>query len=110
MKIKETKTHFVAICTEDNEGGTIFKVGMSMGKMSKTTGGFAGATACLVELNKACKEHYFDKEEEKKQILVDKVIEEIKKDIACGDVTALDELLKFLPTERLKAYLPNMGE
>ena len=40
------------------------------------------------------------------QELVDKVIEEIKRDIENGDVTALDELLKFVPIEYLKGYLP----
>ena len=43
---------------------------------------------------------------EEKQRLVDAVIEEIKVDIANGDVTAIDELLMFLPVERLKGYLP----
>lgn len=43
---------------------------------------------------------------EEKQRLVDAVIEEIKVDIANGDVTAIDELLMFLPVERLKVYLP----
>jgi hypothetical protein len=42
----------------------------------------------------------------KKQQLIDLVIEEIKKDIASGDVTALDELLQFVPLPSLKAYLP----
>lgn len=40
------------------------------------------------------------------QTLVDKVIEQIKKDIAAGDVTVLDELLKFIPIEYLKGSLP----
>ena len=43
---------------------------------------------------------------EEKQRLVDAVLEEIKVDIANGDVTAIDELLMFLPIERLKGYLP----
>jgi hypothetical protein len=42
----------------------------------------------------------------KKQQLIDLVIEEIKKDIASGDVTALDELLSAVPEEYLKGYLP----
>lgn len=44
--------------------------------------------------------------EEEKQRLVDKVISVIKNDIADGDVEALDELLKFCPTENLFAFLP----
>lgn len=38
--------------------------------------------------------------------LIDRVIEKIKEDIADGDVTALDELLKFIPIENLIAFLP----
>ena len=41
-----------------------------------------------------------------KQETIDKVIEEIKRDIAVGDVEALDEMLSFLPIENLIAYLP----
>lgn len=43
--------------------------------------------------------------EEKKQRLIDRVIEQIKKDIADGDVEALDELLKFSPNKNLMAFL-----
>lgn len=38
--------------------------------------------------------------------LIDRVIEEIKMDIYSGDVTALDELLTFIPKENLIGYLP----
>jgi hypothetical protein len=38
--------------------------------------------------------------------LIDRVIEEIKMDINSGDVTALDELLTFIPKENLIGYLP----
>lgn len=41
-----------------------------------------------------------------KQPLVDECIEQIKSDIEEGDVTALDELLKRLPWEILKHFLP----
>ena len=40
------------------------------------------------------------------QALIDRVIEEIKNDIVNGDVTALDELLSFIPRENLIGYLP----
>ena len=43
--------------------------------------------------------------EAKKQILIDTVINEIKNDIASGDLTALDELLTFCPIENLVGYL-----
>lgn len=40
-----------------------------------------------------------------KQELIDRTLERIKKDIADGDLTAIDELLKFCPAENLKGYL-----
>ena len=40
------------------------------------------------------------------QPLVDKVIEDIRKQFNEGDVTVLDELLKFIPVEYLKGSLP----
>jgi hypothetical protein len=42
----------------------------------------------------------------KKQELIDLVIEQIKSDINSGDITALDELLSFLPKKYLSGYLP----
>ena len=41
-----------------------------------------------------------------KQEVIDKVIEQIKEDIANGDVEALDEMLKFMPIRYLEGYLP----
>jgi len=40
------------------------------------------------------------------QQLIDAVIENIKRDIRDGDLTAVDELLKFLPKKVLLGYLP----
>lgn len=40
------------------------------------------------------------------QALIDRVIEEIKNDILVGDLTAIDELLTFVPKENLIAFLP----
>lgn len=40
------------------------------------------------------------------QLLIDRVIEEISKDFAMGDLTALDELLSYIPKEKLIGYLP----
>lgn len=48
-----------------------------------------------------------EKQEEIKQELIDKCLTEIKNDVASGDVTAIDELLKFVPTKNLLAYLPS---
>lgn len=42
--------------------------------------------------------------------LIDKVLEQIKEDVINGDVTAIEELLKNVPIERLKSYLPEEGE
>lgn len=38
--------------------------------------------------------------------LIERVIELIKNDIECGDVTAINELLASIPTENLIQYLP----
>jgi hypothetical protein len=38
--------------------------------------------------------------------LIDRVIVEIQRDFAMGDLTALDELLSFIPRENLIGFLP----
>ena len=38
--------------------------------------------------------------------LIDRVIVQIKADIADGDLTALEELLALIPVENLHGYLP----
>lgn len=85
---------------------TITKI--MVGRIHITTGKFIGNTNSLVALNL----HFAKKNDEnadKKQVLIDKVIEHIKKDILDGDVEALDELLKAIPVENLKAYLPEIN-
>lgn len=42
----------------------------------------------------------------RKQELIDKCIEQIKKDVSEGDLTAIDELLRNLPNNYLEGYLP----
>ena len=42
--------------------------------------------------------------------LIDKVLEQIKEDVVNGNVTAIEELLKNVPIEILKSYLPEEGE
>jgi hypothetical protein len=37
--------------------------------------------------------------------LIQNVIEQIKKDIAIGDVTAIDELLRYVPVQKLESFL-----
>lgn len=44
---------------------------------------------------------------EENQYLIDKVIEEMRKNIHDGDVTAIDELLQFVPEHILKGFLPD---
>ena len=41
-----------------------------------------------------------------KEQIIDTVIEQIKKDIEVGDVTALFELLKNIKQQELKSFLP----
>ena len=41
--------------------------------------------------------------------LIDAVIDQIQEDFYSGDLTALEELLKFIPEENLKGYLPEEG-
>jgi hypothetical protein len=43
------------------------------------------------------------------QPLVDEVIEDIRKQFQEGDITVLDELLKFIPVQYLKGSLPEEG-
>jgi predicted transcriptional regulator len=45
-----------------------------------------------------------EKQKEHKQELIDKCLEQIKGDVESGDVTAIDELLMFLPIKYLKGY------
>jgi len=46
-------------------------------------------------------------DEEQKQRIVDQCIEQIKQDLKYGDETAIDELLKFVPDEKLIGFLPD---
>jgi len=38
--------------------------------------------------------------------LINRVLEQIKADVSIGDVTAIEELLSFVPRENLIGYLP----
>ena len=40
------------------------------------------------------------------QVLIDRVLVEIQRDLTMGDLTSLDELLTFVPKENLIGYLP----
>lgn len=43
------------------------------------------------------------------ELLIDKVLFRIVQDIGSGDLTAIQELLKFVPEENLRAYLPEVN-
>ena len=44
-------------------------------------------------------------EQDAKQALIDRVLEKIKEEMQGNDITAIDELLSFVPIENLKGYL-----
>lgn len=72
----------------------------SYGKIHIDSGKFVGDTRCLVTLTEHQAKH--------KQEIIDKVLEQIKIDVAEGDLTAIEELLTFLPIKNLKNYLPEI--
>ena len=41
-----------------------------------------------------------------RELLIDQVLDQIKKDVDAGDFTAIHEMLLELPNETLLAYLP----
>jgi len=41
--------------------------------------------------------------------IIDRVLDQIAQDLEGGDLTALEELLKFVPREKLIGYLPEEG-
>ena len=43
-----------------------------------------------------------------KQELIDSVLDQIQIDIRIGDMTALEEMLKFMPEQYLMGYLPEI--
>jgi hypothetical protein len=44
----------------------------------------------------------------KDQTTIDKVVAQLQQDIASGDLTAIEELLRFVPEQNLLAYLPEI--
>ena len=44
--------------------------------------------------------------EDSRQRLIDAVLEQIKADVAQGDMTAIEELIRELPTDTLINFLP----
>lgn len=93
FKIKKVGGNFVAFDTEDKK--------RSYGRINIKTGKFTGDTRSLIALT-----DYWDKEVyEKEEAFYDKVLDQIKKDVCMGDMTAVDELIKRLPKKVLEGYL-----
>ena len=92
FNIKKVGNYFVAY--DDVEKNVTY------GRINIDTGKFVGDTRCLVALSE-----YQDKH---KQGIIDSVLEQIQKDVAEGDLTAIEELLGFLPIKNLKGYLPEI--
>jgi hypothetical protein len=93
FNIKKVGGNFVAFDTIDKK--------RSYGRINIKTGKFVGDTRCLIVLN-----NHWDKEVyEKQEAIYDKALDRIKEDVASGDMTAVDELLKMLPIEAVKGYL-----
>ena len=92
FNIKKLGNYFVAY--DDVEKNVTY------GRINIDTGKFVGDTRCLVALSE-----YQDKH---KQGIIDSVLEQIQKDVAEGDLTAIEELLGFLPIKNLKNYLPEI--
>ena len=112
MKIKKIGNQFVAyrdkndVNTEDGIGmSSQINIGDSLGQISIKTSRFVGNTFCASALRQHLNE-YKEANEDSKQQFINKCIEEIKKDVAVGDVTAIDELLGFVPEKYLRGYLP----
>jgi hypothetical protein len=99
FKIRKVGGNFVAFDTIDKK--------RSYGRINIKTGKFVGDTRCLIVLS----EHRRNNTEIKnvclvdKIGLVDKVLDRIKQDVNEGDVTAIEEMLTFLPSDILKGYL-----
>lgn len=43
------------------------------------------------------------------QELIDQVLEQISRDAEVGDYTAIEELIRYCPESRLRAYLPQIA-
>ncbi len=78
---------------DDNESSVEFLIEQEAGWMS---GSGISAENCLP----------FPEDTEEDQQFVDQALDQIKKDVEMGDMTAVCELLQFIPLEYIKGYLP----
>ena len=92
--IKKQGNYFVAF---DKTHKTV-----TYGRINIKTGKFIGGTSCMIEL----KNHWNKEVGDKEEAFYNEVLEQIKVDVASGDLTALDELIRFIPRQNLEAYLP----
>jgi hypothetical protein len=110
MKIVKKGQRFVAYRDENDVNNSMLNpqimIGDSLGSISIDSEKFVGNTACYGALNKHLSE-YKEKTDyiSPKQRLIDKCLERIKEDVISGDLTAIDELLNFVPEKYLKGYL-----
>ena len=93
FNIKKVGNSFVAYDTVD----TI----RSYGQINIKSGKFVGDTRCMIALQN----HWTNEVGNKQEEIYDKVLEQIKKDVAEGDLTAVDELIRLVPREYLEGYL-----
>jgi hypothetical protein len=109
MKIKKVRNRFVAYRDENDVNNSLLNprqlVGDSLGWINIDTERFVGATACYGELKKHLQQFKENGYVSKKQVLINQVLERIKQDVEDGDLTAIDELLNFVPTKYLQGYL-----
>lgn len=106
MKIERKGNKLIAYYTDESEFvHPNNKIGDSTGEVSLKTGKFIGATVHYVELMKKYYE-YEEQQNNKFDALIDRVIEQVKKDVADGDLTVIDELLRLIPIDNLIQSLP----
>lgn len=96
FNVKKVGNYFVAFDKVDKK--------RSYGKIHINTGKFIGDTRCSLFLHEQ-QELYSFNNPNGKQNIIDRVIEQMKYDISIGDVTAIDELLHYVPIENMKGYL-----
>ena len=110
MKILKKGQRFVAYRDEKDVNNAMLNerilIGDALGSISIDTVCFVGNTACYSALKKHLYEYLKSTDYiSPKQRLIDKCLERIKEDVYSGDVTAIDELLSFVPEKYLKGYL-----
>jgi len=109
MKILKKGQRFVAYRDENDINNSMLDerimIGDSIGSISIDTEKFVGNTACLMVLDKHLSEYKENGYISPKQRLINKCLERIKEDVAIGDLTAIDELLNFVPKKYLEGYL-----